>query len=92
METRWGLTAEEIEDIFATEECLNTKVTDYMMSAMEATLLHVVEEGEKPCPRDKPVEGHPITHFACWPMGLSQASKWECPECRAELKKEAGCG
>lgn len=46
----------------------------------QAQLRKVVEEGEKPCPHST-YAGH---------AGKNPLKRHECPECWAELKKEAG--
>lgn len=51
-------------------------LVDYMKEASQATLRHVYEEGEKPC-----------QHTSREPVYFGP--KWGCPECRADLRKEA---
>ena len=49
----------------------------------QATLRHVYEEGQKPCPHSIGEDNTLISHQG-W-------KKWNCYSCWQELKQEAGC-
>ena len=78
METRWGLTAEEIVAVWVANR-LRGDLTPTSQDELivQATLRHVWEEGEKNCPHQ------PLTTPGIAPKRL-------CDECWTELKKEGG--
>lgn len=55
-----------------------SQCTGFAYNTNIATLRHVWEEGEKPCPHWEPFTGYP------------RMAKHECEKCWVELRKEAG--
>ena len=94
METRWGLSGEEVADYLSSHkeemEGVGNRSFGMFRLGSRATLRHVCEEGEKPC-----IEAHGFS-FATgqnvpwvqtnWP----KMKKRECEKCWAELNREAG--
>ena len=88
METRWGLSETELTDIcfFPPMRVHPNDHLHYMRLSVQATLHHVYEEGEKPCrehPRVCADEDGAMTEYVI-------PHRFDCPKCRAELRKEAG--
>ena len=87
METKWGLTEEELETAvefsgFAAAHSWYEATRKGVEAGVKATLHHVYEEGDKPCPHSIGEDKTLISHQG-W-------KKWNCYSCWQDLKQEAG--
>ncbi len=76
----WRLSDEEALKVIRTHDPTWPSLFASDKALIKATLRKVYGEGEKPCPHST-YAGH---------AGKNPLKRHECPECWAELKKEAG--